>query len=42
VWLDKSGIDEFLQRVFARAPRGKQVISEVYGRKYGRISIIAA
>ncbi len=42
MWLDESGIDEFLQRNYARAPRGKQVISEVYGRKYGRISIIAA
>lgn len=42
VWLDESGIDEFLQRDYARAPRGKQVISEVYGRKYGRTSIIAA
>lgn len=42
MWLDESGIDEFLQRDYARAPRGKQVISEVYGRKYGRISVIAA
>lgn len=42
VWLDESGIDEFLQRNYARAPRGKQVISEVYGKKYGRISVIAA
>lgn len=42
VWLDESGIDEFLQRDYARSKRGKQVISEVYGRKYGRISMIAA
>lgn len=42
VWLDESGIDEFLHRDYARAPRGKQVISEVCGKKYGRISIIAA
>ena len=42
VWLDESGIDEFLQRDYARALREKQVISEVYGKKYGRISIIAA
>lgn len=42
VYLDESGIDEFLQRDYARAQRGKQVISEVYGRKYGRLSIIAA
>jgi isfu1 transposase len=42
VWLDESGIDECLQRNYARAPRGKQVISEIYGKKYGRISVIAA
>ena len=42
MWLDESGIDEFLQRDYARSPRGKQVISEVCGRKYGSISIIAA
>ena len=42
VWLDESGIDEFLQRDYARAARGKQVISDVCGKKYGRISIIAA
>jgi len=42
VWLDESGIDEFLQRDYARALRGKQVISEVCGKKYGRISVIAA
>lgn len=41
VWLDESGIDEFLQRDYARAVRGKQVISEVHGKKYGRISMIA-
>jgi transposase len=42
VYLDESGIDEYLQRDYARALRGNQVISEVYDRKYGRISMIAA
>ena len=42
VFLDKTGIDEYLQRDYARAKRGKQVISDVYGRKFGRISVIAA
>ncbi len=42
VFLDETGIDEYLQRDYARAPRGKQVISDVYGKKYGRISVIAA
>ena len=36
VFVDETGIDEYLQREYARAPIGKQVISEVYGRKYGR------
>jgi len=40
--LDETGIDEYLQRDYARALRGKLVISEVCGRKYGRISAIAA
>jgi transposase len=42
VWLDESGIDEYLQRDYARSMRGKQVISEVCGKKYGRVSVIAA
>ncbi len=42
VYLDETGIDEYLQRDYARAERGKQVISDVYGRKYGRTSAIAA
>lgn len=42
VFLDETGIDEYLQRDYARAKRGKQVISDVYGRKYGRTSAIAA
>jgi len=42
VWLDESGIDEFLQRDYARAARGKQIISEVRGKKYGHISVISA
>ena len=42
MFLDESGIDEYLQRDYARAKRGKQVISDVYGRKFGRISVIAA
>jgi len=41
VYLDESGINEYLQRDYARAPRGCQVISETYGRKFGRISVIA-
>ena len=43
VYLDESGIDEYLmQSEYARSKRGKQVISDVSGRKYGRISMIGA
>lgn len=42
VFLDETGIDEYLQRDYARAKREKQVISDVYGKKLGRISVIAA
>ena len=35
-------IDPFEQQDYARAPRVKQVISDVRGKKYGRISVIAA
>lgn len=42
VYLDESGIDKFLSRNYARAPRGEQVISEIRGKKYQRVSMIAA
>ena len=42
MWFDESGIDEFLQRDYARARRGKQVISNTYGKKFARRSIISA
>ena len=42
VYLDESGIDKFLSRDYARAPRGQQVISDIKGKKYQRVSMIAA
>jgi transposase len=42
IYLDESGIDANLQRNYARAMRGKQVISEVCGKKTARTSMIAA
>ena len=41
VYLDESGIDESLTRDYARAERGKQVISELRGNKTQRTSMIA-
>jgi transposase len=42
VYMDESGIEESLMREYARAERGKQVISEVKGKKTQRTSVIAA
>lgn len=42
VYLDESGIDASLQRNYARAERGKKVISDVCGKKTARTSLIAA
>jgi transposase len=40
--MDETGIDSSLQREYGRAERGKQVKSDVYGKKSERTSVIAA
>jgi transposase len=42
VYVDESGIDEFLYREHARAPRGHKIIAEISGKRFERQSIIAA
>jgi transposase len=42
VYVDESGIDEYLYREYCRAPRGKQIIEEIPGKKFARQSIVAA
>ena len=42
VYVDESGIDTYLYREYARAPRGKKIREEVSGRKFARHSIVAA
>lgn len=42
VYVDETGIDTYLYRERARAPRGKKVVGEVSGRKFARQSIVAA
>ena len=37
-----SGIDKFLSRDYARSQRGTQVICDIKGKKYQRVSMIAA
>jgi len=42
VYLDESGVEETLQRPYARAPRGTKITGEVSGAHTHRISLIAA
>lgn len=41
-YLDESGIDRRLQRVYARAPRGEKVYADVHGNRGKRVSILSA
>jgi RNA 3'-terminal phosphate cyclase len=41
VYIDESGIDSYIHREKARAPRGKKVYGQVSGKKYKRTNIIA-
>ena len=41
-YIDETGIDSYLCREYARAPRGKLVYGEFQGRKFQRCSIVAA
>ena len=42
VYVDETGIDQFLYREYARAPRGEAVYGLISGKKYKRVSIVAA
>ena len=42
IYLDESGIDEFIHREYGRALRGEKVYGEVSGKRYARESFIAA
>lgn len=42
VYLDESGIHEFLYNPYGRAPRGTQVFTDVKGSQYQRCNMIAA
>lgn len=41
MYIDESGIDESLWRNYARSPRGKPVIADIYGKRSQRTSMIA-
>ena len=41
IYVDETGIDEYLYREYARAPRGKTVELKISGRKFKRTNIVA-
>ena len=42
VYVDECGMDQFLYREHARAPRGEKVYGIISGKKYKRTSVVAA
>ena len=42
IYIDETGIDTFLYRKYARAPKGKKIYEKVRGNKFERTSIVAA
>ncbi|MBM3856657.1 MAG: hypothetical protein FJ390_01680 [Verrucomicrobia bacterium] len=42
VFLDESGIDNFVSRYFGRAQRGEKIQGEISGKRYARKNFIAA
>lgn len=41
VYIDETGIDRYLYRPYARAPRGKKVYEKISGRRFERTSIVS-
>ena len=41
VYIDETGIDRYLYRPHARAPRGEKVYEKISGRRFERTSIVA-
>jgi Transposase and inactivated derivatives len=41
VYVDECGIDRYLYREYARAPRGQAVRTKISGRKFTRVNIVA-
>ena len=41
VYIDETGIDRYLYRLYARAPRGKKVYEKISVRRFERTSIVA-
>lgn len=41
IYLDETGMDQFLYREHARAPRGEKAYGIISGKKYKRVSVVA-
>jgi len=41
VYVDECGIDQYLYREYARAPRGQKIIAKISGKKFKRTNIMA-
>lgn len=41
MYVDETGIEQCLYRMYARAPRGQKVIAKISGRKFKRTNIVA-
>jgi hypothetical protein len=41
IYVDETGIDQFLHREYAYAPRGQKVIGKISGKKFKRTNIVA-
>ena len=41
VYIDETGIDRYLYRPYARAPRGEKVYEKISGQRFERTSIVA-
>ena len=41
VYVDEMGVDNFLYRIHARAPRGQKVVGRISGKKFRRTNIVA-
>ena len=40
VYIDEMGVDKYLYRAYARAPRGQKVAVKISGRKFKRTNIM--
>lgn len=41
VYVDESGIDQYLYREYGRAPRGERICAKISGRRFSRVNIVA-